>query len=608
MFVLTCLVLSCSVFIFTEGLEEEISSSEWTPDQLHRYRDKVKEMFYFAYDNYIRKAYPNDELRPITGTGHNTYGGVSVTLVDALDTLAVLGNISEFNRVVKVIENTFNFELDINVSLFETNIRVLGGLIGGHLMFDQMGVPAENWPCDGPLLRKAQQLADKLIKAFDTPTGMPYGTINLKQGVNPKETPVTCTACVGTYYLEFATLSRLTGNSIYEETALKALNSLFKSRSAVDLVGNHINVSNGNWVYTDSTIGAAVDSYFEYLLKGSILTGNREMFEHFEVLIASVEKYMNKDDWHFWVSLNSGKPVLPYFNSLEAFWPGLMTLYGRIDYAKRSFANYYSLWSYFGFVPEFMNIQKQEVLKGKEGYPLRPELIESAFYLFQATKDPYYLTVGRQVVHSIESSAKVDFGYAHVNRVSDHALEDQMESFFLAETVKYLYLLFDVDNFVNSEGAKPRTVDFKDGSQCLINTAGYIFNTEAHLIDPAALYCCHNLKSDLDIIKSRTEEFEKSLFEPDNFEEMPKSKTNRKVLSSVEELKVKVPFITCRHTTQNFSRLVCPDDLHSYLTETALQYDSLNSYGIETSRQFCHDTCDFSKSAMYGQLISDSVC
>ncbi|XP_063710627.1 ER degradation-enhancing alpha-mannosidase-like protein 2 [Symsagittifera roscoffensis] len=599
----------CSISV---SWQDEILSSEWSQEYMRSYKEQVKAMFYYAYDNYILKAYPRDELKPVSGTGHNTYGGVSVTLIDALDTLAVLGNASEFSRIVNVIENTLDFDMDINVSLFETNIRVLGGLLSGHLMFNQLGVRAKNWPCDGPLLRKAQKLADKLLPAFDTPTGMPYGTVNLKNGVNPKETPVTCTACVGTYYLEFATLSRLTGNSVYEETALRALNSLFLYRSGVDLVGNHVNVTSGAWVYTDSTIGGGIDSYFEYLLKGSVLTGNKEMFNQFEVLLASIKSNMNKDDWHFWVSLNSGKPVMPYFNSLEAFWPGLMTLYGDIDYAKRSFANYYSLWNYYGFVPEFMNIQKQEVLKGKESYPLRPELIESAYYLFQATKDPFYLSVGRQFFESIESSAKVDFGYAHLDRVTDHALEDQMESFFLAETVKYLYLLFDTDNFVNSEGMKPREAYLDDGSLCLFNTAGYIFNTEAHLIDPAALYCCHNRKSDNDIIKSRTKKFEQSLFEfteEETFKTYSKRRKNPKLFDvTKEDIRDKVPFMTCRHTTQNFSRLQCPDDLKTYLTESALQYDPLVSYGIDTTRQFCYDLCGFSKSAMYGQVISDSVC
>lgn len=101
------------------------------------------------------------------------------------------------------------------------------------------------WPCAGPLLDLAERFAQKLLPAFNTETGMPYGTVNLKYGVNRYETPVTCTAGVGTFILEFGTLSRLTGNPHYERVALTALNALWKARSSIDLVGNHINVQTG---------------------------------------------------------------------------------------------------------------------------------------------------------------------------------------------------------------------------------------------------------------------------------------------------------------------------------------------------------------------------
>lgn len=65
-----------------------------------------------------------------------------------------------------------------------------------------------------------------------------------------------------------------------------------------------------------------------------------------------------------------------------------------------------------------------------------------------------------------------------------------MESFFLAETTKYLYLLFDPDNFLNNDGSTGTVVQVLHG-ECVIDTGGYIFNTEAHPIDPAALRCCH---------------------------------------------------------------------------------------------------------------------
>lgn len=128
------------------------------------------------------------------------------------------------------------------------------------------------WPCHGRLLDLAERFASKILPAFNTPTGMPYGTINLRQGKVPrKETPVTCVATVGTAILEFGALSRLTGDVRYEEAALKALRSLWMHRSQLGLVGNHINVLDGRWVGKEATIGGSVDSYFEYLLKGSIL-------------------------------------------------------------------------------------------------------------------------------------------------------------------------------------------------------------------------------------------------------------------------------------------------------------------------------------------------
>lgn len=141
---------------------------------------------------------------------------------------------------------------------------------------------------------------------------MPYGTVNLLKGVSPTETPVTCTAGVGTYILEFATLSRLTGDQTFETVARRALRALWKTRSDIGLVtvcpsvsstsdlenfsstcrvsrlscclfqvGNHIDVQSQKWVAQDAGIGAGVDSYFEYLVKGAILLQDEELLHMF---------------------------------------------------------------------------------------------------------------------------------------------------------------------------------------------------------------------------------------------------------------------------------------------------------------------------------------
>ena len=180
------------------------------------FRDRVSAMFHYAYDGYLKYAYPYDELRPLSCDGVDTWGSYSLTLIDALDTLAVMGNYTEFKRVYNLLSQRKDFDSNINVSVFETNIRIVGGLLSAHLMARKAGVDLEpGWPCTGPLLRLAEDAASRLLPAFDTPTGMPYGTVNLKTGVPIGETPVTSTAGVGTVIVEFGTLSRLTGKLIH---------------------------------------------------------------------------------------------------------------------------------------------------------------------------------------------------------------------------------------------------------------------------------------------------------------------------------------------------------------------------------------------------------
>ncbi|MEE6511785.1 hypothetical protein FKM82_018553 [Ascaphus truei] len=451
---------------------------EVTEQDMAHYRERVKNMFYHAYNNYLDNAFPYDELRPLTCDGQDTWGR------------CIIGNATEFQRVVTVLQDTVDFDIDVNASVFETNIRVVGGLLSAHLLSRRAGMDLEpGWPCAGPLLRMAEDAARKLLPAFDTPTGMPYGTINLLNGVNPTETPVTCTAGIGTYIIEFASLSRLTGDPVFERAARKALKGLWESRSELGLVGNHIDVMTSKWVAQDAGIGAGVDSYFEYLVKGAILLQDEELMSMFLEYNKAIQNYTKYDDWYVWVQMYKGTVSMPVFQSLEAFWPGLQSLVGDVGNAMRTFHNYYTVWKQFGGLPEFYNIPQGFTVDKREGYPLRPELIESAMYLYKATKDPTLLQLGRDAVESIERISKVDCGYATVKDVRDHKLDNRMESFFLAETIKYLYLLFDPDNFIHNEGSHFDMVVTPYG-ECVLGAGGYIFNTEAHPIDPAALHCC----------------------------------------------------------------------------------------------------------------------
>lgn len=347
------------------------------------------------------------------------HGSYSLTLIDALDTLAVMGNYTEFQRVTERLvahHAAPDFDSDINVSVFETNIRIVGGLLGAHLLSHQAGIPLEpGWPCNGPLLRLAEDVASRLLPAFDTATGMPYGTVNLRHGVPAGETSVTCTAGVGTFIVEFGALTRLTGKTIYEEVALNALYALERYKSPIGLFGNHIDVQTGRWTAQDAGIGSGVDSLFEYLVKGAIMLNRPELMALFAGNKVAIDRYLKRDDWHVWVGMNKGQVTLPVFQSLEAYWPGVLSLFGDTTAAMRSLHNYHSVWRQYGFLPEFYNIPNAEAGANRENYPLRPELIESVWYLYRATADPFLLQVGEDMLRSIQHSAKTSCGYATVS-------------------------------------------------------------------------------------------------------------------------------------------------------------------------------------------------
>ncbi|XP_059062006.1 ER degradation-enhancing alpha-mannosidase-like protein 2 [Achroia grisella] len=472
---------------------------EYKKEDVFRLREEVREMFQHAYDGYLKYAYPYDELRPLSCDGVDTWGSYSLTLIDALDTLAIMGNYTEFNRVVDIVLQKQNFDADINVSVFETNIRIIGGLLSAHLLSHKTGMKLEpGWPCNGPLLRLAEDVAQRLIAAFDTTTGMPYGTINLRSGVPPGETTVTCTAGVGTFIIEFGTLSRLTGDPLFEEVAYNALKALYHHKSPIGLVGNHIDVMTGRWTAQDAGIGGGVDSYFEYLVKGAILLEKPELMSMFREARQAIDKYLKKDDWYVWATMLRGHVTLPVFQSLESYWPGLLSLIGDTDTAMRIIHNYHSVWRQYGFTPEVYNLGTGEASSSRESYPLRPELIESIMYLYRETRDPILLQMGEDILRSIQHSARTQCGYATIKDVRDHRKEDRMESFFLSETTKYLYLLFDPDNFIHNPGISGTVINTPNG-ECIVDVGGYIFNTEAHPIDPTMLYCCHEARDGINI-------------------------------------------------------------------------------------------------------------
>ena len=309
----------------------------------HKRREQAREMFHHAWNSYKRHAAPWDELKPLSCTGRrwdkrergtldDSLGGFMTTAIDTLDTLALLGEYKEFRRTVRKVVRGLSFDRDITVSVFETNIRILGGLLSAHMLLkdeetapvllgssngtevvetsgdrrDRIrdrsrrrtsaappqraaptvlgGYTSEPLVYNDELLDLALDLGHRLLPAFRTKTGIPYHRVNLKYGVPKSETKVTCLAAAGTLILEFGVLSRLSGISSFETAARRAIRALWTRRSPLNLMGSTMNIEKGTWVQSHASVGAGSDSFYEYILKAYVLFGDEEYLTMFETM------------------------------------------------------------------------------------------------------------------------------------------------------------------------------------------------------------------------------------------------------------------------------------------------------------------------------------
>ena len=335
----------------------------------HAYREAVREMIFHTYDGYMTHAFPHDELRPLSQTHTDSlvelgaatptrrgYAGVALTLIDSLDTLAIAGNVSEFERGVWWVSEHVSFDLDIEVSLFETNIRVLGGLLSAHLLASGRIDGATHLTVRGyrgELLRLAVDLGERLLSAFDGCTTLPRAFVNLRGGkprYNAKREQ--CTAGIGTLLLEFGTLSRLSLDARFEEAALCALRLLWSKRSQRNLLGNTLDVKSGAWRNPSAGIGAGIDSFYEYALKSYLVFGTSELYAIWNSSYSAALEHLRVGPWYGESNMYAGKAEVAAFDSLQAFWPALQVLAGDVAAAAETQEAFHSLWSRFKVLPE----------------------------------------------------------------------------------------------------------------------------------------------------------------------------------------------------------------------------------------------------------------
>lgn len=410
----------------------------------------VKREFLHAWHGYRQYAWGHDALRPLSRKPRDWYAhSLEMTQVDALDTLVLMG----LNRRARTdrlyIDRHLSFDRDVDAKTFEVTIRLLGGLLSGYELTG-----------DKHLLALADDLGRRLMPAFDSPTGIPWRFVNLKTGrvrgaeTNPAE--------AGTLMLEFGTLSRLTGNPIFYRIAKRALVAVWKRRSRIGLVGNRIDVKTGRWTGTDSSISGGIDSYYEYQLKCSVLFEDPDCARMWRSSIAAVNRYLADDShgglWYGHANMHSGTRTATRYGALDAFFPAELALAGEVGRAARLQASSYRMWRLHGIEPEVLDYADMQVVY--PGYELRPEIVESTYYLYHFTHDARYLRMGRALFRDFVRYCRTPVAYAALSNVVSRKQADRMESYVFAETFKYFYLLF----------APSRTLRFDT----------VVFNTEGH--------------------------------------------------------------------------------------------------------------------------------
>jgi len=413
---------------------------------------EVKAEFLHAWNAYKTYAWGHDRLSPMSRTYHDWYGDpLHLTMIEAFDTMILMGLKEEADSVHRYLVENLSFDKDLYVKNFEITIRVLGGLLSGYQMTG-----------DRRLLDLAEDLCKRLLPAFQSPTGLPYVYVNLRTGAvrgaisNPGE--------IGTLLIEYGTLSKLTGNPLYYNTAKEALIAVYEKRSPLGLVGQALDVESGEWTNPDSHLSACIDSYYEYLYKCSILFDDAECKEMWETSVAAVHRYLADTTetglWYGHADMNTGKRTKQWFGALDAFFPAVLAASGQLDPAARLQASCMVMWNQHGIEPEQFDYGQMEAAGAR--FFLNPEIMESAYFLYKITGEEQYLRMGKTMFDSLRTYCKYDVGYTELVDVRTKERFDRMDGYFLAETLKYLYLLF----------APPETLEF----------SAVVFNTEAHPI------------------------------------------------------------------------------------------------------------------------------
>jgi len=461
-------------------------------------KNTVKQIFTDSYGVYKQFAFGHDEVAPISEVAIDSRNGWGATIVDALDTMLIMGLNDLFTDAVDHMatvdftkSNTAN-----TVSVFESTIRYVGGLLSAYEMSNPK-VPV--------LLEKATQLTDQLVSAWVGDNDIPYGYVNMATSTPSPVVATSNIAEAGTLTMEFATLSKYTGNDKYRVLAENsALHIAQLGAPLPGLPAQGIDPTSGKSVGAYVTWGGGSDSYFEYLIKYARLnnTANSLFSDTWRTAVdSSIKTLLKKStvgNYSYLADYDNEKKIRHVGSHLACFYGGNWLLGGKLlnnDTIVNIGLNLTdACWNTYastatGIGPEIFAFSSadgnytggsaptadQVNFYNQHGfyitapdYILRPEVLESNFYAWRVTGEAKYLERAAQAMQSFQKYLQVKSkGYAGIFDVTDNgssskprAMVDDTESFWFAEVLKYLYLTFD--------------------DPCHISLDEYVFNTEAH--------------------------------------------------------------------------------------------------------------------------------
>ncbi|KAL2154847.1 hypothetical protein VTH82DRAFT_3523 [Thermothelomyces myriococcoides] len=484
-------------------------------------RERVVEAMELSWDAYERYAWGYDEFHPESKRGRQMAPkGLGWIIIDSLDTLMIMNMTSRVTRAREWLSKSLTWDQDQDVNTFETTIRMLGGLLSAHYLSneypdmapisdDDPGEPGEDL-----YLEKAKDLADRLMAAFDSPSGIPYASVNLAQYkgiVSHADLGASSTAETTTLQLEFKYLAKLTGEKDYWDKAERVMKLVDDNGARDGLVPIFIFATTGKFHGENIRLGSRGDSYYEYLIKQYLQTNKQEPIyqEMWREALQGIRKhlvtYTEPSRFTIVGERPSGldKDLSPKMDHLVCFLPGTIALavtgglteqearklptWSEQDEADMQLARelMHTCWGMYKFMatglaaeityfkinnpplPEWAPHQapdefdpspdaewrKDFEVRSQDSHNLqRPETVESLFYMWRITGDPKYREWGWEMFKSFMNyTAVADNGgftsLSNANKIPP-ITRDNMESFWLAETLKYFYLLFSPNDLL----------------------------------------------------------------------------------------------------------------------------------------------------------------